>query len=162
MNQDIIDVPTLDHLALDNMHRIYPLTFTDEEKKYAAQFVPFGSCPDAKDPIDTSVNDDLDIPSGGSSDVGDASYCAPTVQIFMVTEAAGTVGHSWCLAAQGKSSVAKKGMHAAAKVLAGVALDLFENPEYIRQAREDYNNNLAGKKYSTLLPESLKPGDHKY
>ena len=159
---DIIDVPTLDHLALDNMHRIYPLTFTDEEKKYAAQFVPFGSCPDAKDPTDTSVNDDLDIPSGGSSDVGDASYCAPTVQIFMVTEAAGTVGHSWCLAAQGKSSVAKKGMHAAAKVLAGVALDLFENPEYIRQAREDYNNNLAGKKYSTLLPESLKPGDHKY
>lgn len=159
---DQVDNETLDHLMLDNMHKVYPLSFTDEEKKYAAQFVPFGSCPNAKEPIDTTVNDDLDIPAAGSSDVGDASYCAPTVQGFLVTEATGTVAHSWCRTAQGKSSVAKKGMHAAAKVLAGTALDLLTNPQLVKNARADFEKNMEGRKYSTLLPDSLKPGDHKY
>ena len=159
---DQVDNPTLDRVMLANMHEVYPLSFTDEEKRYAAQFVPYGSTPDAKEPIDTSVCDDLDIPAAGSSDVGDASYCAPTVQAFLVTEAAGTVAHSWCRTAQGKSSVAKKGMHAAAKVLAGTALDLLLDPELIKKARADYKKNMEGRTYSTLLPDSLKPGDHKY
>ena len=50
-----------------------------------------------------------------STDVGDVSWIVPTVHLNIPTFAAGTALHSWQAVAQGKSSIAHKGMLYAAK-----------------------------------------------
>lgn len=65
----------------------------------------------------------------GSTDVGDVSMTCPVVQLHAATYAAGTPLHSWQAVAQGKEPLMHKGELYAAKVMAGTAVDLFENPD---------------------------------
>lgn len=74
---------------------------------------------------------------GGSTDVGDVSWVCPTAQISTATWASATPGHSWQIVAQGKSELAHKSTLYAGKVLAGAAIDLFENPELIQKAKDE-------------------------
>ena len=81
--------------------------------------------------------------SAGSTDVGDVSWLTPTAQFTSVTWPAGSPGHSWQNVSCGKTSLAHKGMLYAAKVLAGTALDLMENPSLLAQAKEEFNITAA-------------------
>jgi len=63
----------------------------------------------------------------GSTDVGDVSKNIPTGQIAIVCSAVGTPSHSWQLVAQGKSSVAMKGMAYAGEVLGQTAIDILKD-----------------------------------
>lgn len=74
----------------------------------------------------------------GSTDVGDVSWQTPTVQLNTATWTSGTPGHSWQVVATGKSSIAKKGMTLAAKIISATAVDLFENPELLIKAKEEF------------------------
>ena len=76
--------------------------------------------------------------SPGSTDVGDVSWLTPTAQFTTATWVSGSPGHSWQNVATGKHSIAHKGLLLAAKVLAGTAADLMENPEVLQQAREEF------------------------
>ena len=76
--------------------------------------------------------------SMGSTDVGDVSYQTPTAQINTVTYPVCAPGHSWQNVAAGKNGVAHKGELLAARVLAGAAIDLFEKPEVLAAAREEW------------------------
>lgn len=93
---------------------------------------------------------------GGSTDVGDVSWMCPTAQINTATWAPGTPGHSWQVVAQGKSSVAHKGMIYAGKAIALAALKLMEQPELLRQARAEFNEEFEGQKYIPI-PKEVKP-----
>lgn len=98
-----------------------------------------------------------DVPMAGSTDVGDASFNAPTVQLTAACYPAGTSPHSWQWVACGKSSINHKGMIYAAKVMAMTALDLIENPETIKEAKEELNTRLGGEKYKNYIPLDVKP-----
>lgn len=76
--------------------------------------------------------------SMGSTDVGDVSWQTPTGQINTVTWASGSPGHSWQNVSMGKSSIAHKGLLLAAKVLAATAFDLFEHPDILEKAKEEF------------------------
>ena len=65
-------------------------------------------------------------PLSGSSDVGDVSWVCPTSQIVAATCAGGTPEHTWQMVSQGKSSIAHKGMIAAAKVMANIGAEPFK------------------------------------
>ena len=93
----------------------------------------------------------------GSSDVGDVSWVCPTAQISAVTQAAGTPGHSWQLVAQGKSSIAHKGMLFAAKVMAASAIDLLEDPAAVQQARDELADRLDHKPFVSPIPKDVIP-----
>lgn len=93
----------------------------------------------------------------GSTDVGDVSWVCPTAQISAVTEAAGTPGHSWQQVAQGKSTIAKKGMLFAGKVMAGAVIDLLEDPQLIEQAKQEHEKRLGGAKYQPPIPKDIRP-----
>lgn len=94
--------------------------------------------------------------SPGSTDVGDVSHQTPTVQIHTVTLPNGTPGHSWQTTAMGKTSIAYKGMLLAAKVMAATALDLYEQPEVLRKAQEEFLRvNRDG--YTCPLEEGAVP-----
>ncbi|MCL2565914.1 MAG: M20 family metallopeptidase [Defluviitaleaceae bacterium] len=96
--------------------------------------------------------------SGGSTDVGDVSWVVPTGQFSAATWAVGTAGHSWQAVAQGKSSVAHKGMLLAAKVLACTGYEYLTDISLIKEAKDTWLEMLDGETYPNPLPPDLKPG----
>ena len=76
--------------------------------------------------------------AAGSTDVGDVSWQTPTVQCYAVTFPSGVPGHSWQNVSCGGSSIGEKGMLYAAQVMAATAIDLFEQPEVLQKAREEF------------------------
>lgn len=79
----------------------------------------------------------------GSTDVGDVSWLTPTAQFTAVTWVSGSPGHSWQNVSIGKSSIAHKGLLYAAKVLAGTAADIMENPELLQKIQEEFSITAA-------------------
>lgn len=95
--------------------------------------------------------------AAGSSDVGDVSWVCPTAQIWAVTCAAGTPGHSWQYTALGNTSIAHKGLLTAAKVMAGAGIDLLTQPDTLKAAKDELNKRLGGGKYVCPIPKGVKP-----
>ncbi|WP_283608860.1 M20 family metallopeptidase [Faecalispora anaeroviscerum] len=93
----------------------------------------------------------------GSSDVGDVSWNVPTSQIVTACYAIGTPEHSWQLVSQDKTSIGHKGMMLAAKVLAGAAVDLLEQPELVEKARREFKERMNGQKYVCAIPKEVLP-----
>lgn len=76
--------------------------------------------------------------SPGSTDVGDVSWQTPTVQVYTACFTSGAPGHSWQNVSLAKSAIGHKGMLYAGKVLAMTAIELFENPEALKRAKEEF------------------------
>lgn len=93
----------------------------------------------------------------GSADLGDVSWKVPAAYFYGTTWAAGTPPHSWQAAAQGKSSIAHKGMLHAAKVLSCVGYDFLTDPGLVRQAKAELLETLDGREYVCPLPPECKP-----
>jgi aminobenzoyl-glutamate utilization protein B len=68
-------------------------------------------------------------------------------------------GHSWQNVATIGSSIGEKGIVFASKVLAVTALDLFEDQQLIAAARSDWEAQMKGRKYVTLIPNGQPPPD---
>lgn len=92
----------------------------------------------------------------GSTDVGDASYCAPTAQCGVATEVLGTPGHSWQITALSNSSIAHKGTVVAAKVLALTAAMAIEDKEMMAKAKAELKASTGGG-YVSAMPAHIKP-----
>ena len=89
---------------------------------------------------------------GGSTDVGDVSWAVPTVGLRTATYVPGTPGHSWQAVACTGSSIGKKGMLVAAKTLAGMAIDLYNDAKLIEAAKAEWQKYRgADFKYEPLL-----------
>ncbi|MFH5187391.1 M20 family metallopeptidase [Paenibacillus sp. TAB 01] len=97
----------------------------------------------------------------GSTDVGDVSWIAPTVQCYTACFAVGTQPHSWQWVTMGGSSVGHKGMLHAGKVMAATAVDLLTNPEIIRKAKEELKARLGNEAYVCPIPKDVKPSARK-
>lgn len=93
----------------------------------------------------------------GSTDVGDVSWAVPTVQARVATCAVGTPFHTWQLTAQGKSPAAHKGMTHAAKIIAGTAVDLFEDSEVLQRAIETHRTKLEKEPYDCPISKEVSP-----
>ncbi len=93
----------------------------------------------------------------GSTDVGDVSWIAPTVQCYGATYAIGTPPHSWQMTAQGKSPAAHKGMTQAAKAMAATALDVLRDPALLAAAKADFAARTKAFAYRSPLPADTRP-----
>ncbi len=93
----------------------------------------------------------------GSTDVGDVSWAVPTVQARVATCAVGTPFHTWQLTAQGKAPAAHKGMTHAAKIIAGTAVDLFEDGAILDSAIEAHHTKLERDPYACPIPKDVSP-----
>ncbi|MEN3930590.1 M20 family metallopeptidase [Microvirga sp. W0021] len=169
---NLIGNTPLEELMHKHLERLGPPVFDDADKRKAAEFQKTFSEEDIRSsfarfgqPVckDLSLCDTI-IPLGvgddnfvGSTDVGTVSWVVPTVQMRGATFAIGTPGHSWQLVAQGKLPAAHKGMEHAAKVMAATAVDLICNPEYIAQAKSDFDKRLDGVQFINPLPDDVQP-----
>lgn len=172
----------LGRVMYDNLKQVSPIEYTPEEIAFAKQF--FDQLPESsrnmiskkmkaflpgedKEVIEAAAQSPVNPlaaplvfpskPMSGSTDVGDVSWTIPTATALVTTAVNGTPAHSWQWVATGKSSIAHKGMLTAAKTIAMTALDVLENPDIIKKAKEEHTKNLGGKSYKSAIPPELSP-----
>ena len=97
------------------------------------------------------------FPMPGSTDVGDASWVSPTMQFTIGMYPAGTLPHSWQWTAFGKSSVVHKAALHAGKVMALTAIDLIEQPDIMKKAKDEWLSRLNGEVYQSAFPKEVMP-----
>jgi len=94
--------------------------------------------------------------SPGSTDVGDVSWQTPTAQINVAAFTDRAAGHSWQNVSCGKSSIGHKAVLHAGKVLAAAAIDLFNQPEVLAAAKEEWTRATSAG-YTCPIPEDAVP-----
>lgn len=152
---ELLSVPAMEELMMETMQEAEKPDYTDDDYAYAARFAADQASPSIETailPADQSIN-------LGSTDVGDVSWQVPTGLIGVTTEAAGCALHTWQIVAQGKSPLAHKGMHYAARILFAAAKKLYESPERCALIQDDYQHVIGHRTYQSMLPDSVKPGD---
>lgn len=175
---NVIPNRTLEELLYTAFLEAGPCRYTEDEKKYANGFkqnfpnVNFKNqsvmqmTEDYQKELNYMKNNPLDEKileynfnnsiMMGSSDVGDVSNIVPTAQISVACFAFGTIGHSWEEVAQGKSSIAMKGMHKASEVLYLTAVKLLQNTDIIKQAKKELSERTHNK-FISPVPDGKKP-----
>ena len=95
---------------------------------------------------------------GGSDDIGDVSWAAPTVTLRFPSNIPGLPGHNWANAISMATPIAHKGATAGAKVMAMTMLDFLMRPELVAQAW-DYFRTVQTKdiKYQPLIRPQDRP-----
>ncbi|RNB89769.1 amidohydrolase [Brevibacillus fluminis] len=100
-------------------------------------------------------------PIGGSTDVGDVSWLAPTAQFVGACWVLGTPAHTWQVVTIGATSIAHKGMLQAGKVLAGTALQVMKNPELLAKAKQELQDRLGDDQYQCPIPAEVMPARYR-
>ena len=176
---DVMPNSVIEQVLYESMLKVGVPSYTEEEREYARNFAKTITEKDIKgDTILKMVPNpdeiyqkllkapiaDFIVPYqhgemllSGSSDVGDVSKVVPTAQISAACFAVGTPAHSWQNVAQGKSSIAIKGMLMAADVMADATIRLMEDEKVLQAAKDEYNKKMGGKKYVSPIPEDVKP-----
>jgi aminobenzoyl-glutamate utilization protein B len=155
------------------MERVGPPKFGPNEESFAKQIS--ASIPEAQrrkaleksgiaeEMWDTLLNNSI-LPrpespqdSGGSTDVGDVSWCCPTAQFNTACNVVGTPGHSWQYVSQAGMGIGHEGMLMAAKVLAEAGFELLSDEKILSDAKECFTEVSKGQVYKCAMPEDHQP-----
>jgi aminobenzoyl-glutamate utilization protein B len=149
------NAPLATHLR-KNLEKLNDLRYSDEEKQFAARLQESFT---EKVPLENieRVFDSSGKVGMGSTDVSDISWVVPTAGFSTACFVPGSPGHSWQAVACGGTSIGKKGMQLAARVLAVSACDLYQEPKLIEAAKADHKRRLDGRKYKPLLEPGQEP-----
>lgn len=144
-----------------NLLTVGGVTYTEAEKDFAAKIARtlYGKPVAVETAAQVLPFDPKSASSGGgSTDVGDVSWAAPTVGLNAATWVPGTPAHSWQAVAAGGMTIGLKGMMVAAKTIAITAVDLYTTPELIAKAKAEFQQRRGPDfKYSPLLGDRAPP-----
>jgi len=146
-----------------NLRLVGGYTYTEQEKEFAQKIQKtFTSTVPKLESTNTIIDFGANDDKGGSTDVGDVSWVVPTVGLSTATWVPGTPAHSWQAVAAGGMSIGSKGMMMAAKTLAGTAMDLFDSPALIVEAKKEFGNKRPGDfKYQALVGDRKPALDYR-
>lgn len=96
-------------------------------------------------------------PPGGSTDVGDVSWVAPTLHFYAATAPKGVPWHAWPVVASSRVSIGHKGMMFASKALAATAVDLFQDSAAREAIRNEWTEKTKNVTYKWLVPDGPPP-----
>lgn len=150
--------------AMDNNLRLVGgYTYTDQERDFAQKIQKtFTGTPPKLESTNAIIDFSASGDKGGSTDVGDVSWVVPTAGLSTATWVPGTAAHSWQAVAAGGMSIGSKGMMMAAKTLAGTAMDLFETPALIAEAKKEFDDKRgASFKYEALVGDRKPALDYR-
>jgi aminobenzoyl-glutamate utilization protein B len=94
---------------------------------------------------------------GGSTDVADVSWVAPTLHVSVATSPQGAPWHAWPVVASGGMSIGHKGMVRAAKVMAATMVDLYEQPALLAAVQADFRAKKGDTVYKAYVPDGPPP-----
>ena len=154
---EILPNDTLARVTKANLKALNDLAYDGTEEAFATRLrETFGEKAPPTEAI-REVQDQSGKVTNGSTDVGDVSWVVPTTGFYAATWVPGTPGHSWQAVACGGTTIAKKGMGLASRVLAASAVDLMTSPELIEAAKGEQARRKDGKGYKPLMDKEQKP-----
>jgi aminobenzoyl-glutamate utilization protein B len=159
---EVVPNKPLEKLLARHLKRVGPPKFDDADRAFAAKLQAplrndFGLKEDK--PLHDVVEDLPEKPAppeGGSTDVGDVSWLVPTGGINTACFALGSPGHSWQNVAAVGSPIGHKGLMVATEALALSLVEMLQNEAVLKDAKADFDKRMAGKKYTTRIPEGQK------
>ena len=96
--------------------------------------------------------------SGGSDDIGDVSWVAPTITFNYPANIPNLPGHNWSNAIAMATPIAHKGVIAGSKVIALNLIDLLTRPELVKEAKTYFTEvQLKNNKVLPLLADTDMP-----
>lgn len=154
---ELLPNDTLAKVNRANLASLNNLKYDAEETKFAIRIRE--TFPDKAPPLEDigRVFDTGGRTGMGSTDVGDVSWQVPTAGFSTACWVPGTPGHSWQAVACGGTTIGKKGMLLAAKVLAASAWDLHSDPKLIAEAKAEFTRRLDGRVYKAMLEKDQPP-----
>ncbi len=166
-------------LLYEKMAEVDDMAFSAQERDFAKALqatFPEGSVRRGFDWMRLSTSEELDAAAmgdplwegvfphsptpplmGGSTEVADVSWIAPTGQISTTCWPLGTPGHSWQTVAASGSSIGAKGMLFAAKAMALAGYDLLTKPALLVAAKAEFTRARGDRRYNTPLPPAARP-----
>lgn len=89
-------------------------------------------------------------------DTSEFSWNAPYATFWLAMAPAGG-WHNWMVTACAGSSIGKKAMDKAAKIITASAIDIIMQPKIIERAKEELKERLNGREYKCLIPDDIHP-----
>ncbi len=142
-----------------NMQLVGPPTFTPEEQKWAKDLQK--SAEKDEKGFMTALElmpegwENLS-PNGGSTDVAEVSFIAPTAGFGVATAPQEVPWHSWATSASHGTNAAFRAAEVATKVLVLSGVDLFTDSQLLADARVYFQKKIEGKPYKSPIPNEQK------
>ena len=153
---EMIPNAALGRVARAKLSKLNDLKYDDDETTFAQRIQKTLAEPRPLESV-RSITEQTEQGGSGSTDVGDVSWVVPTVGFSTACWVPGTPAHSWQAVAAGGTTIGRKGMILATRVLAATGWDLFHSPDVLRAARAEHRRRLAGQSYQSLLGQDQKP-----
>ena len=167
----------LSKLITANMREIGAPEYTDDEMKFAEEMAKtvtreakIDQLRASKRPgwqqlveedvhIDREIHDPWDekIVWPGSTDTGDVSWIAPTMEFSTASATLEAAGHDWQWTACCGMSIGHKSLIFATKVMAGSAIELLTVPNLLKKIKTEHVEKMKGKKYICPIPANVNP-----
>jgi len=153
---ELVPNSALTQLTLANLRELNDLDYSAEERQFAIRIQETLEEPKPLESLHEVVDQSSQV-GRGSTDVGDISWVVPTTGFSTACWVPGTPGHTWQACAAGGTSIGRKGMHLAARVLAATAWDLYHSPQTLVAAKAELQRRLGNRKYESLMLPGQKP-----
>lgn len=144
----------------ENLKYLGEIKFTDDETDYAKKIQKATGKEEVG--MDTKINDleeTLEHPMGGSTDVGDVSWVVPTIRLSATVAPKDTPWHSWAVVACGGMSIGHKGMIHATKALGMTMIDLYNDAKMREEVKAEWKERVGDYKYKGIVPDGPPPLD---
>lgn len=154
--REILPNNALSRVTMDNLKELCDLKYDAAETEFALKLQATLNSPGPLNSI-RQIEDRSGTTGKGSTDVGDVSWLVPTTGFTTACWVPGTPAHSWQAVASGGSSIGRKGMNLAARVLAASAWDLFSQPELLQEGQQEHARRIGERGYRSLMIKGQKP-----
>lgn len=153
---EILPNSALAQVTLANLRELNDLDLSEGERQFA---IKIQDTLEEHKPLESvrEVTDQTGQTGRGSTDVADISWVVPTAGFNVACWVPGTAPHSWQACAAGGTTIGRKGMQLAARVLAASAWDLFHSPQTLSAAKAELTRRLGDRKYESLMQPGQKP-----
>jgi aminobenzoyl-glutamate utilization protein B len=104
-----------------------------------------------------ALEDGVEPPEGGSTDVAEVTRLAPGVTISVATAGLNLPWHSWSIAASHGRPGAARAASVAAKTLAMTAMDFLQDGDLRNRAKAEFDEKTKDNPYVSPIPAGQKP-----
>ena len=141
----------------NNFEMLGPIKYTKSEQEYAKAIQKVtGKQEVGMDGAIHPLKDTMPA-QGGSTDVGDVSQIVPVVRLSTPAAPKDAPWHSWAVVACTGMSIGHKGMLHATKALGMTMVDLFENPQLVKEVKVEFKERKGSSKYEAMIPPGSPP-----
>lgn len=141
-----------------NLEMLGAIEYTPEEIAFGKKIQEMTGKPQVG--FDSKINpleETLEHPGGGSTDVGDVSWVVPVIRMGATIAPKDTPWHSWAVVACGGMSIGHKGLVKASNALSMTMVDLFENPKLLQAVKKEFKERKGNTVYKGIVPDGPPP-----